>query len=81
MGKLSGAGKMSWPGGELYHGEFRADREDGVGAFVTSDGNTFCGEFQEGKGNGRFHVKPAACHSRATPCLASRPCSPASLPP
>ena len=52
-GKLNGLGKMIWPGGEVYHGEFRADREDGIGAFTTADGNTFCGEFHEGKGNGR----------------------------
>ena len=58
MGKLSGSGKMTWPGGEVYIGEFRADHEDGIGAFATADGNLFCGEFHEGKGNGRCACSP-----------------------
>ena len=58
MGKLSGSGKMTWAGGEVYIGEFRADHEDGIGAFATADGNLFCGEFHEGKGNGRCACSP-----------------------
>ncbi len=87
MGKLSGPGKMVWPGGEVYHGEFRADHEDGIGAFITADGNVFCGEFHQGKGNGRCASRQAQTAKQTLPFIpiphlpASRNFPPATFPP
>ena len=53
LGKLEGDGKITWPGGEVYHGQFYRDKEHGIGAFVTADGSLFCGEYSDGQGNGR----------------------------
>jgi hypothetical protein len=49
---LEGYGKLTWPDGRMYEGEFRDDKYNGVGKFTWANGNIYEGELKDDKRNG-----------------------------
>jgi hypothetical protein len=49
---MSGTGKMVWPDGNTYVGEYALDLKDGFGEFTWPDGKWFRGNWSQGKQNG-----------------------------
>ena len=50
MGDMSGFGVFKWPSGNVYEGEWLANRRHGLGKITDSKGNTKqAGQWQMGK--------------------------------
>lgn len=53
----AGRGRFTWADdGDVYEGEFKADKREGRGKFTFASGNVYEGEWKAGKkeGRGRF---------------------------
>ena len=52
-GLAHGSGRLDWPNGKYYEGDFYAGMQQGTGVLVEPDGTVYTGEFQNGEPNGR----------------------------
>ena len=53
---MHGLGRMEWPDGRFYQGNFSLDQRHGYGIYKFTDGSSFKGEFKDNKyhGTGSF---------------------------
>mmetsp|Transcript_950 Transcript_950/g.1306 ORF Transcript_950/g.1306 Transcript_950/m.1306 type:complete len:81 (-) Transcript_950:380-622(-) len=50
--KMHGYGKLVWPDGKRYEGEYYQDKKHGKGVFYWPNGNKYVGMWQNGKQHG-----------------------------
>lgn len=48
-----GQGKLTWPDGETYEGDFKKDACDGHGIWSDGKGNTYEGQWKDNRINGK----------------------------
>ena len=75
-------GKLFFPNGDVYEGEFEKDLPHGEGKYIFNNGSVYEGEFAKGHlhGHGLFHFQEVRrqcqrqlpCASRVPPVFASR---------
>ena len=51
-GVLNGRGKLTWPSGDVYEGNWIDDKMNGRGKLVYSNGDTYDGDFLNDKRHG-----------------------------
>jgi hypothetical protein len=53
---MNGKGKLTWPDGRMYDGEYINDQKEGVGIFMFADGRKYIGNWKDGlqHGEGQF---------------------------
>ena len=49
---MNGKGKMQWPDGKYYEGDYVNDNKEGLGEFHWPDGKWYRGEWLNGKQHG-----------------------------
>lgn len=52
-GAKQGVGKMTFPNGDIYHGEWKEDKMSGDGSFMYANGDIFSGRFESGIRSGK----------------------------
>lgn len=46
-------GKLTWPDGRIYEGEYKDDKKDGQGTFIWADNRKYIGGWKEGRQHGQ----------------------------
>jgi hypothetical protein len=72
-------GKLIFPNGDVYEGEFEKDLPHGEGKYIFSNGSVYEGEFAKGHlhGHGLFHFQEVRRQcQRLLPCATRVPCVP-----
>jgi hypothetical protein len=71
-------GKLIFPNGDVYEGEFEKDLPHGEGKYIFSNGSVYEGEFAKGHlhGHGQFHFPEVRRQ-----CLRLLPCAYSRVPP
>jgi len=64
---MHGKGKMIWPDGRSYDGEFSEDKRNGQGIMHWPDGSEFNGRWVNGKAQGSIKKQGSECTSRSGP--------------
>ncbi|ETN20979.1 hypothetical protein PPTG_01327 [Phytophthora nicotianae INRA-310] len=59
-GSKNGLGKMMFANGDVYHGEWKADKMTGEGSFMYANGDIFSGRFESGIRSGKDTYEFAA---------------------
>lgn len=49
---MHGKGRIEWPDGKFYEGDYKDDKKHGRGTFQWADGKKYDGEWQDGKQHG-----------------------------
>lgn len=52
-GKKHGVGKVTYPTGDRYHGEWQADKKHGEGTYFYANGDIYSGSWQDDKRQGQ----------------------------
>jgi len=52
LGQKEGRGKMVYGNGEIYEGEWRANKKEVFGKYTSADGSVYEGEWLNGKKHG-----------------------------
>jgi hypothetical protein len=55
-GLPNGYGKLTWPNGDYYEGNFKFGKRNGFGKRINVDGSEYQGEYLEDKPNGRGNI-------------------------
>eukprot|EP00811_Abedinium_folium_P006987 NODE_16446_length_994_cov_5.507497.p2 GENE.NODE_16446_length_994_cov_5.507497~~NODE_16446_length_994_cov_5.507497.p2 ORF type:complete len:112 (+),score=15.41 NODE_16446_length_994_cov_5.507497:267-602(+) len=50
---MSGEGKMTWPNGQVYEGQYEDDKKSGYGKLLWPDNRAYQGQWLSGKQHGR----------------------------
>ena len=53
---MEGKGRLFWPDGVEYHGQFKQDRFHGLGIYHWADGKIYNGQWFEGKQHGEGNL-------------------------
>lgn len=56
-----GFGKLTWPNGDYYEGNFKNGKRNGKGRRVNIDNSEYNGEYVDDKPHGRGNIKLERC--------------------
>ena len=54
---MNGRGKLTWPDGRKYEGNFEDDKRHGVGTYWWKDGRVYRGMWEKGQQHGKGYIR------------------------